>query len=50
MTEKEKEIVAINAAAREKGMNYGYFVFRATKEELEEAKRRFWSRTRKKSE
>jgi len=48
MTESEKEIVAINEAARAKGMNYGYFVFRATKEEIEEAKRKYWPRAKKK--
>lgn len=37
MTETEKVIIAINAAARERGMSYGRFVSQATKAELQEA-------------
>lgn len=36
MTDNEKAICAINAAARARGMSYGLFIVRSTKEELEE--------------
>ena len=36
MTDNEKAICAVNAAARAKGMSYGLFIVRSTKEELEE--------------
>ena len=37
MTETEKEIVAINAAARKRGLSYGQFVAQATAAELMKA-------------
>ena len=48
MSESEKEIIAINSAAREKGMSYGQFVSRATTEELREAIRKHWPREKRK--
>lgn len=47
MTPNEKAIIAINAAARAKEMSYGHFVARATAEELEAAKRKYWPREKK---
>lgn len=41
MTDNEKAICAINAAARAKGMSYGLFTVRSTKAELEEIVGRF---------
>ena len=51
MSENEKEIIAINGAARAQGISYGQFVSRATEEEIREAIRRHWpgERKRKKS-
>ena len=37
MTDNEKDIVAINIAARKKGMYYGQFVSRASRKELQAA-------------
>lgn len=48
MSDSERAIVAINGAAREKGMSYGQFVSRATAEELREAIRTHWPREKKK--
>lgn len=48
MSESEREIVAINGAARERGMSYGQFVSRATADELREAIRTHWPREKKK--
>lgn len=48
MTENEKAIIAINGAAREKGMSYGQFVSRATRDELREAIRTHWPKEKKK--
>lgn len=36
MTDNEREICAINAAARARGMSYGHFVVISTAEELAE--------------
>lgn len=47
MSENEREIIAINGAAREKGMSYGQFVSRATKAELTEAIVKHWPREKK---
>lgn len=47
MTENEKAIIAINGAARERGMSYGQFVSRATTDELREAIRTHWLREKK---
>ena len=47
MSETEKEIVAINGAARETGMSYGQFVSRATADELREAIRKHWPKEKK---
>ena len=47
MSENEKEIIAINGAARERGMSYGQFVSRATEEELREAIVKHWPRERR---
>ena len=48
MTESEKAIIAINGAARARGMSYGQFVSRATTEELWEAIMKHWPREKKK--
>ena len=47
MTISEKEIIAINGAARERGLSYGKFVSRATEEELREAIVKHWPREKK---
>ena len=47
MTISEKGIIAINGAARERGLSYGQFGSRATEEELREAIREFWPREKK---
>ena len=47
MSENEKEIVAINGAARERGLSYGQFVSRASEEELREAIVKHWAREKK---
>lgn len=47
MSESEKAIVAINGAARERGLSYGQFVSRATAVELREAIRTHWPREKK---
>ena len=48
MTESERAIIAINGAARERGLSYGQFVSRATSDELAAAKRKYWPREKKK--
>ena len=48
MSENEKEIIAINGAARAQGMSYGQFVSRATEEEIREAIVKHWPREKKK--
>jgi ribosomal protein L20 len=48
MTESEKAIIAINAAAREKGMSYGHFVVISTAAELQEIVGRFRGPEKKK--
>ena len=48
MTEREREIIAINGAARERGLSYGQFVSRATTEELREAIRKHRPREKRK--
>ena len=48
MSESEKAIIAINGAARAKGLSYGQFVSRATAEELRDAIRTHWPREKKK--
>lgn len=50
MSESEKEIVAINGAAREREMSYGQFVSRATAEELREAIRKHWPREKQRKQ
>lgn len=47
MSENEKEIVAINGEALARGMSYGQFVARASKEEIREAIWRHWPGERK---
>ena len=47
MSETEKEIIAINGAARERGLSYGQFVSRASEEELKETLRKYWPREKK---
>lgn len=48
MSESEKAIIAINGAARAKGLSYGQFVSRATAEELEAIVFRFRASEQKK--
>jgi len=48
MSESERAIIAINIAARGRGLSYGQFVSRATAEELREAIRTHWPREKKK--
>lgn len=47
MSDNEKEIIAINGAARERGLSYGQFVSRASEEELREAIVKHWPREKK---
>lgn len=48
MSDSERAIVAINIAARKKGMYYGQFVARASREELAAAIRENWPKPKKK--
>lgn len=47
MTDNEKDIVAINRAARVKETSYGKFVSRASKDEIKLAVREHWPREKK---
>lgn len=47
VSESEKAIIAINGAARERGLSYGQFVSRVTAEELREAIAKHWPREKK---
>lgn len=47
MSDSERAIVAINIAARKKGMYYGQFVARASREELAAAILENWPREKK---